>query len=37
MMKWDKVKIGTGIAVSDNDTVLFLKEQPYMFRTAISE
>ncbi|CAD8098948.1 unnamed protein product [Paramecium primaurelia] len=36
IFKWDKQRMGTGITISDGDTRIFLKEQAYMFRTAIA-
>ncbi|CAD8093887.1 unnamed protein product [Paramecium primaurelia] len=36
VFKWDRQRMGTGITFSDGDTKIFLKEQAYMFRTAIA-
>lgn len=35
--KWDKNNMGTGIEISNNGTVAFLKEGPYMFRTVFGD
>lgn len=32
---WDMNKCGTGVAFTDNNTHVFLKEQSYVFRTVI--
>jgi hypothetical protein len=32
---WDVAKAGTGIAFTDSNTHVFLKEQSYVFRTVI--
>ncbi|CAD8090661.1 unnamed protein product [Paramecium sonneborni] len=36
VFKWDRQRMGTGIVSSDGDTRIFLKEQAYMFRTAVA-
>ncbi|CAD8170313.1 unnamed protein product [Paramecium octaurelia] len=36
VFKWDRQRMGAGITSSDGDTKIFLKEQAYMFRTAIA-
>jgi len=36
-MKWDTGKIGHGIQVSNNSRSIYLKENAYMFRTAITD
>ena len=35
--RWDKARMGQGITVSNNDKSVLLKENAYMFRTAISD
>lgn len=35
--KWDTQVIGIGIQVTEDNTRVFLKEGPYMFRTAIGD
>jgi E3 ubiquitin-protein ligase NRDP1 len=35
--KWDKNNIGSGIEVSSDGMVVFLKEGPYMFRTVFGD
>ena len=35
--KWDTHNIGVGIQVTEDNTKVFLKEGPYMFRTAIGD
>ena len=33
---WDTKKFGTGIVISENNTHVFLKEQAYVFRSAVA-
>lgn len=35
-MVWDPSKSGGGIAITENGTQCFLKEQAYLFRTSIT-
>ena len=35
--RWDKNHSGTGIDLKENNTVVFLKESAYMFRTIIGD
>lgn len=35
-MAWDSSKIGTGIALTENGSHIFLKEQSYVFRSAVA-
>lgn len=35
-IRWDKARLGTGIQITD-ESGLFLKEQAYMFRSAVAE
>lgn len=34
-MVWDTSKIGTGISITENGAHIFLKEQSYVFRSAV--
>ena len=34
-MCWDTSKFGTGIVISESNTHVFLKEQPYVFRSVM--
>jgi hypothetical protein len=35
-LKWDDTKCGTGISFENNKTLVFLKEQAYVFRSVIT-
>jgi len=35
-LKWDNIRCGTGISFETNKTLVFLKEQSYVFRSVIT-
>lgn len=35
--KWDRNRCGTGIQLTESDTLAFLKENPYIFKTVIGD
>ncbi len=35
-LRWDSTKCGTGIAFENNKTLVFLKEQSYVFRSVVT-
>ncbi len=35
-LRWDSTKCGTGIAFENHKTLVFLKEQSYVFRSVVT-
>lgn len=35
-LKWDNIHYGTGVAFESNKTLVFLKEQSYVFRSVVT-